>query len=57
MTPLELPFEEQKPSELDQYLREIDRALDACFMGELEDALVRAAGAREPTTNAAVALV
>jgi hypothetical protein len=56
MTPLDLPFDDAKPSELDQYLREIDRALDACFMGELEDALARASDAHEPTTNAAVVL-
>jgi hypothetical protein len=35
------------PAELDAYLAEIDAALDACFMEELQGALDRAAHARE----------
>ncbi len=43
----ELPFERMDPAELDAYLAEIDAALDACFMEELQGALDRAAHARE----------
>jgi hypothetical protein len=55
---LELPFDELRPSELDEYLLEIDQKLDACFLGELEDAFaaaLRAAKQPEPAPFAASA--
>lgn len=48
MTNLELPFPERSTpelkAELDRCLLEIDRAVDAGFLRELEGALRRAAG-------------
>jgi hypothetical protein len=35
---LELPFEELAPSELDAYLAQIDRELDALFLEEVDGA-------------------
>ena len=36
---LELPFDEPKSSELDEYLARIDQELDALFMEEVEGTL------------------
>jgi hypothetical protein len=53
---LDLPlFEDLTPSELDACLEDLDHALDAAFMGDLEAALERAstAGAYDPPAQAA----
>jgi hypothetical protein len=45
----QLTFADPAPSsELDELVWEIDRRLDACFLGELEVALDRLRGAVEP---------
>jgi hypothetical protein len=48
---LELPFVELAPSELDAYLAEIDRELDALFLEEVDGALELLCG--EPRSEAA----
>lgn len=40
-----LPFEDAAPSELDPLLADLDRAVDAGFLADLEDVLERAARA------------
>jgi hypothetical protein len=52
MTP-ELPFGEPTPSELDGLLRDLEDALDACFMSEMDVAFARAAEARDEAPPAA----
>jgi hypothetical protein len=42
---LELPLFDLTPSELDACLKDLDQALDAAFMGDLEAALARASTA------------
>lgn len=43
-----LPFEDAAASELDPFLAEIDRAVDAGFLAELDEVLDRAARAVLP---------
>jgi hypothetical protein len=43
---LELPFDEPKPSELDEQLARIDLELDALFLGEVEQSLDQLRAAR-----------
>jgi hypothetical protein len=53
---LDLPFGADE-SELDVYLREIDDALDACFLADMDLAFAKAAEARReppPEPSAAV---
>jgi hypothetical protein len=52
---LELPFGLADDSELDAYLSEIDRALDACFLADVEEALETARAAQQLPPDAAVA--
>ncbi|WP_242396198.1 hypothetical protein [Anaeromyxobacter oryzisoli] len=52
MTNLELPFGNPTGAELDALLREIDDALDACFLSELDGAFSRAAEARDAAAPA-----
>lgn len=42
---LDLPLFDPTPSELDACLEDLDQALDAAFMGDLEAALARASSA------------
>ncbi len=44
---LELPFAVEGPDDLDALLEEIDRALDASFLEDVREALVRARLARD----------
>lgn len=47
---LELSFDEAT-SPLDQYLAEIDRALDAIFLGEVDDEVARLRAEREASDD------
>lgn len=47
MTNLDLPFGDPQASELDAFLREIDDALDACFLSEMDVAFARVAETRD----------
>jgi hypothetical protein len=51
---LDLPFDDIRTADLDEYVREIDQALDAGFMADLESAFTAAADAREPQPALAV---
>jgi hypothetical protein len=53
---LDLPFGNPTGPELDSFLREIDDALDACFLSELDGAFARAAEARDDAAPAPAAL-
>lgn len=56
MKSLDLPFGNPTGPELDSFLREIDDALDACFLSDLDGAFARAAEARDDAAPAPVAL-
>ncbi len=47
MTTLELPFEDPKAPELDAFIERMDDALDAGFLGDMEEAFSRAAAAED----------
>ncbi len=47
MTTLELPFEDRQAPELDAFIQEMDQALDAGFLGEIDEAFTRAAAAED----------
>ncbi len=51
MTSLDLPFGNPQSSELDAYLRDIDDALDACFLSEMDVAFARAAEASDDVSR------
>ncbi len=44
----QLVFADPPSSDLDDLVKELDQRLDACFLGDLEDALDRARTAGEP---------
>jgi hypothetical protein len=52
---LELPFGFTDSTDLDAYLDRIDRALDECFLSELDEALERAVAARDLPLESTVA--
>lgn len=56
MKSLDLPFGDPTGPELDSFLREIDDALDACFLSDLDGAFARAAQADDDAAPAPVAL-
>jgi hypothetical protein len=51
--PLTLPFPELAPSELDAFLAEIDRELDALFLAEIDGTVERLRADRPATDGAA----
>ncbi|MGC3999030.1 MAG: hypothetical protein QM767_16945 [Anaeromyxobacter sp.] len=49
----QMPLQDEDTSELDAYLAELDRALDACFMADMNEAF-QAAGATAADDDAAI---
>ncbi len=51
---LELPFSESDSTDLDEYLAEIDRELDALFLDELDGVMQRIRTERDVAPDVAV---